>query len=100
MPDDLSFQVSWSHKAIAALKEAGSKARQSAKGKQLAKLVREIDGRLRREPGAVGEVYRIRGAVEEYLAVVDVIAIDFAIDQQRRLVLVRKCRTFLEGGFQ
>ncbi len=50
MPDDLPYRVSWSRKVMDALKELGRQARQSGP-KELARLVRDIDERLRREPG-------------------------------------------------
>jgi hypothetical protein len=58
----------------------------------LARVVRAIDDRLRREPLALGEVYRSRGAVEEHLAVHEFVAVDFAVDKGRKFVLVRDCR--------
>jgi len=90
MPNDLPpYRVSWSRKVMDALKEHGRKAHEAGGGKEFARIVGDIDERLRREPIAVGEVYRSRGAIEEHLAVVESAAIDFAVDQERRLVLVR-----------
>lgn len=54
-------------------------------------IAERLDERLRHDPLAVGEVYRSRGPVDLHLAVDDFLAIDFAIDQSRRLVLVRNC---------
>jgi hypothetical protein len=82
-----------------ALKEAGRKARESGDRKELARVVRAIDERLRREPLALGEVYRSRGAVAEHLAVHEFLAIDFAVDQERKFVLVRDCQV-LSGHSQ
>jgi hypothetical protein len=84
MPEEASFRVSWSQRAIDTLKQRGG-------DKELARLVRTLDERLRRDPVHVGEVYRSRGAIEEHLAVQESLAIDFAVDTQRRFVLVRGC---------
>lgn len=93
MPNNLPYRVVWARKAIEALKELGRKAHESGSGKELARVVRTVDERLRREPTTFGEVYRVRGPVGEYLAVHEFVAIDFAVDQQRQFVLVRDCRS-------
>ncbi len=46
---------------------------------------------LRREPISFGEVYRAKGAIEEHLAIHKFVAIDFAVDKERKFVLVREC---------
>jgi hypothetical protein len=86
---DLPYRVSWSRKVIDALKDFGENAHQSGVGEELVRLLRIIDERLRREPIDLGEVYRSRGAIEEHLAVRGFVAIDFAVDKERRFVLVR-----------
>ena len=89
-PDDLAYRGSWSRKAIEVLEnatESGSNA--------LAGLVRAMDDRLRRNPVDVGEVYRARGAVEEHLAVYQFLAIDFAVDTNRKFALVRSCNVLM-----
>jgi hypothetical protein len=92
MPDDLPYRVSWSRKVMDALKELGSQAQRSSGPKELASMVREIDERLRREPVAFGEVYLSKGAIEAHLAIHKFMAIDFAVDKERKFVLVRRCR--------
>jgi len=84
MPEESSFQVQWSRRAIDTLK-------QRAGDKELARMVRSVDQQLRRDPLQVGEVYRVRGRVKEHLAVYQALAIDFAVDTQRKFVLVRTC---------
>lgn len=98
MPDDLTYRVSWSRKVVEALKDLKRKAHEFGGGKELARVVRAIDDRLRREPLALGEVYRSRGAVEEHLAVHEFLAVDFAIDKERKFVLVRDCRPLSGQG--
>jgi len=58
---------------------------------KLVRVVKVIDGKLRDMPDLLGELYRARGGVEEYIAVHEFLAIDFAVDKHRRLVLVRSC---------
>jgi hypothetical protein len=98
MADDLPYRVSWSRKAVDALKELGRKAAESGGGNELARVVRAIDERLRRDPIALGEAYRSRGAVAEHLAVHEFVAIDFAVDGERKFVLVRDCRVLSGHG--
>lgn len=91
MVDEFPYQVSWSRKAIEALKELGKKVREFGRGKELVQTVRAMDERLRRDPLGFGEVCRMRGVVAEHLAVSGFVSVDFAVDQQRKLVLVRDC---------
>lgn len=65
---------------------------------ELARVVRAIDDKLRHTPLEFGDVYRTRGNVEEHLAAYEFIAIDFAVDQKRKLVLVRGCHGL--AGFE
>ena len=83
MAEEVPLQVLWARKAREALRQG------SEGGKELARVVRTLDERLHRDPFTLGEVYRSKGAVEEHLAVHEFLAIDFAIDKERRLVLVR-----------
>ena len=73
------------------MKAYAKESQPSGGGKELARVLRVLDGRLRREPLELGEVYRLRGAVAEHLAVREFVTIDFAVDQVRRFVLVRSC---------
>lgn len=92
------FLVLWARKSIDALKEMAARAHEAGGGRELARVVRTLDQRLRREPLAVGEVYRTRGAVAEHLAIHEFLAIDFAVDTERKLVLVRDCRPLSGSG--
>jgi hypothetical protein len=65
---------------------------------ELASRAKAVDERLSLDPLAFGEVYRIRGAVEERLAVLEFLAIDIAVDVQRGFVLVRTCRLLSRRG--
>jgi hypothetical protein len=98
MPDDPPYRVSWSRRAVEALKEMAQRAAQSGRATELAQVVKAIDDRLRREPLTFGEVYRSRGAVEEYLAVRELLAVDFAVDKVRKFVLVRSCSALSGHG--
>jgi hypothetical protein len=92
MAPDSPFRVSWAPRAVAALKQTTRQAHSSEGRQMLARVVRALDDRLRREPIGLGEVYRSRGPIHEHLAVSEFLAIDFAVDTLRRLVVVRKCR--------
>jgi hypothetical protein len=70
----------------------------SGEARELARLARALDERLSLDPLAFGEVYRARGVVEERLAALEFLAIDFAVDAQRRFVLVRTCRLLSRRG--
>jgi hypothetical protein len=94
MPNGLPYRVSWSRKAREALYAAAS----AGAARELARRARAVDERLSLDPLAFGEVYRIRGAVEERLAVLEFLAIDFAVDAQRRFVLVRTCHLLSRRG--
>lgn len=84
-----SFQVHWSPRAQAVLRELMPTARGLGLAKELARLVKSLDHRLRRDPTSVGEVYRTRRDIEEFKGGEGFIAIDFAIDRKQRFVLVR-----------
>ena len=91
MPDDRPYRVSWSRKAVEAVKEMRRRAAGSGRQADLVRVVKATNDRLRRDPLTLGEVYRSRGAIEERLAVHEFLAADFAVDRVRRFVLVRAC---------
>jgi hypothetical protein len=92
------YLVVWSRNAISGIKEFAERSRPVGGGQELGRLLRLIDHRLRDDPLAVGEVYRSRGHVVEHCAVQDFVGIDFAIDTERRLVLVRQCSFLSKPG--
>jgi len=94
MPNGPSYRVSWSRKAREALYAVAG----SGDAPDPATLARAVDERLSLDPLAFGEVYRARGVVEERLAVLEFLAIDFAVDARRRFVLVRTCRLLSRRG--
>jgi hypothetical protein len=98
MPDDLPYRVSWSRTAVEALNELARRASDPIRRAELARVARAIDDRLRRAPLTLGEAYRARGAVEERLAVVEFLAVDFAADAVRKFVLVRKVHALSGPG--
>src|SRR5688572_25975401 len=100
MADDPSFRVLWSPQARDTLRSLRRKARGSSVGKTLAQVIRAVDDRLRRDPLSVGEVYRTRGNVAEHLAIHQFLAVDFAVDRQRKVVLVRACSVLSGHGLE
>jgi hypothetical protein len=84
--------VFWSPSARQEVKAFVEKSPDSEVKKALAKVLRAIEEQLLREPQALGEVYRTRGAIEQYLAAKDFVCIDFAVDKDRKFVFVRKCK--------
>jgi hypothetical protein len=91
-PETSPYRVAWAPRAVTALQELRPRAADFGGSNELARVVKALDDRLRRDPLSLGEVYRSRGAVAEHLAVFEFLAIDFAIDTQRNFVLVRDCR--------
>jgi len=65
------------------------RAAQSAEGRDLTQVVRAIMARLTSDPTGFGDIYRSRGVIHEYLAALDGVAINFAVDTQRGYVVVR-----------
>ena len=96
MPGQPVYHVDWLRSSIDSLRKmaVGLGPRSS----ELAQIVRDLDDRLRREPLELGEIYRRRGNVSEHLAIRGFLAIDFAVDEQRRLVVVRYCRALSGHG--
>jgi hypothetical protein len=91
-PENSPWRVAWLPRAIAVLQELRQRAADFGGSSELARVVKALDERLRREPLSLGEVYRTRGPVAEHLAVSGFLAVDFAVDTQRQFVLVRNCR--------
>jgi hypothetical protein len=85
MAHDGPYRVSWLPQAAEALRRAA----QSTEGRDLAQVVRAIMARLTSDPTGFGDIYRSRGAIEEYHAALDGVAINFAVDTQREYVVVR-----------
>jgi hypothetical protein len=54
--------------------------------KRLVEAVRWFQDRLSTDPLNVGEVYKSKGAIAQHLAVKDLLATDFAVDQVHSLV--------------
>lgn len=92
MPESADYSVSWSQRAIDSLKSFAKNLSGVDARLALAKLVRQVDIRLRENPLEFGEIYRSRANVREHLAVQEYLAVDFAIDESHKFVLVRDCR--------
>jgi hypothetical protein len=99
MPNDLPFRVTWSLQVRQTLKRLAGQADETTRS-ALVQIVRSLDDRLRRNPLAVGEIYRSRGGILEHLAVSDFLAIEFAVDQGRKFVLVRGCQALSGHGLE
>jgi hypothetical protein len=97
MADPAPFRVGWSAGAVQTLEEARTRGEEFGGPQELARVIRRADERLRQDPLAFGEVYRSRGAIDEHLAVLEFLAVDFAIDRERQFVFVRTC-TILSHG--
>ena len=85
----MDFLVVWSHKSMDKLERMAEEPQQFGGREGLARAIESLHTRLCKEPLDVGEIYSLRGAVESHLAVDGHLAIDFAVDKKRRLVLVR-----------
>jgi hypothetical protein len=94
MSPALPYQVSWSTGSVASIKRQSDKLASPEERKQLGRRIRAIHERLREHPLNFGEVYRKHGAVAAFLAVKDLVSVDYSVDTVRRLVHVKKC-TFL-----
>jgi hypothetical protein len=92
MPDNISFQVSWSPKADDAVAKLGALCGTIAELTQFMSALSALQKRLRSDPLNFGEVYRKRGNVEEHLAVQEAISVDIAIDSKLKVVYVRNCQ--------
>jgi hypothetical protein len=88
MAETAPYRVSWSARALETLRQAA----RAGERRGLAKVVRAVNAHLTSNPTGLGDIYRSRGAVEEYLGVIGFLAVDFAVDTKRKLVLVRSCR--------
>jgi hypothetical protein len=91
MADEGLYRVSRSRKAVETLKRLADRISDPARRAELAQIIQAIDDRLRTNPREFGEIYRSRGPIEAYLAVHEVLAVDFAVDQSRKFVLVHSC---------
>jgi len=94
----LPFEVSWSRESLDSARSLLVQARAVGWANDLARILQDINGRLKHQPLDFGEVYRSRGVVHEHLAVYRGISINFAIDTQNHFVLVRSCRPLSNFG--
>jgi hypothetical protein len=85
------FFVAWSPEAQLSVKHLGQKAKAAGLLGRLKQELADFQERLSQDPFEVGELYRTRGAVVEHVAGRLLILIDFAIDQDKKIVAVRKC---------
>jgi hypothetical protein len=89
MTGSASHQVLWARNALDSLKVMRDNLKDSVRRQALAEVIRILDPRLRTEPLLVGEVYRPSGGFAEHLSAHELVAIDFAVDSVRKIVLVR-----------
>lgn len=96
MSSDPPFQVIWSSKALEQLRELARNQNSAITRQHLAAILPVLDEQLRRDPLAIGEIYRTRGAIVVHRCIRGRLMVDFAIDSQRKLVYVRACKA-LDG---
>ena len=82
------YTVLWSADAVETVKEDAARSPKSIRP-SITKSLKEIDSRLRNDPMGFGEIYRSNGNVQEFLAVLAPVAVDFAVDIHRKIVQVR-----------
>ena len=97
MANGLPFAVVWARPALNTVGILLAQLRATGRVEELLRLVRIINQRLTDQPLDFGEVYRTRGAVHEQLAICDSLSVDFAVDTERQVVLVRHCQAM--SGF-
>ena len=98
MTNGQPYTVEWAAEVIAELRQLSFGLRRASQRQHLARVLRELDQRLRAHPEEVGEVYRTRGSLHSHRAVRGSVSINFVIDVVRRLVYVRDCS--LLSGFE
>jgi len=94
-----SYTVVWSQDAITTVKAMFERASQLNLTGDLARILRSLTSRLRLDPQNVGEISWVRGAIEHYHAADGFVAIQFAVDTKRKLVLVKSCTALSGRGF-
>jgi hypothetical protein len=62
-PENPPWRVAWLPRAVAVLQELRQRAADFGGSSELARVVKALDERLRREPLSLGEVYRSRGGL-------------------------------------
>jgi len=92
MNDHEEFQVVWSAPARLTLEDLLDQFTDADQKQSLRGTVVELDQRFRANPAALGEIYRRRGAIAEHSLVYGILGGDFAIDEMRKIVYVRKLR--------
>jgi hypothetical protein len=98
MADNLPFQVSWSHDAKNAVRQVLGEARTPAAQDDLIQAIRTLEDQLQHNPRAVGDVYRVVGVIEKRWVVTESLRVDFAVDMQRHVVMVRSCQALWRGN--
>jgi mRNA-degrading endonuclease RelE of RelBE toxin-antitoxin system len=90
MPTGNIYHVAWSQKVMQTLRELRKTMRSPIRRRELSRVIQGLDERLGCEPLDLGEAYRIRGGVAQHIAVYEFLLVDFAVDEERKFVLVRK----------
>jgi hypothetical protein len=87
-----AYQVVWSNKATAVIKAILASLRgDPRKVAGFEQTIRTVHQQLRRTPLSVGTTRGFVDTIEERVADLELVSIDFAVDIQRQLVLVRDC---------
>jgi hypothetical protein len=98
MAANLPFQVSWSPETKAELRVLLREARNPIARNELARSIQMLNERLQRDPFTLGTVYNFAGVIREFFALVDPWFLDFAVDVQRHIVMVRSCHALWRGN--
>lgn len=91
------FHVFWSPSSRASLSAMSRKANATVR-RRIVDLLRAFDEKASKDPLSLGEIYRSRGAITEYLVVQDFLSFDIAVDELRLLVMIRECRPLSGHG--
>lgn len=93
------YKVLWSVSARVALGAMAAKC-SSALREQLTSIVDDLNQQLKADPASVGEIYKNSPPVSQYAVVRVILSFDFAVDDSRKLVLVRRCTALSGHGLE
>jgi hypothetical protein len=92
------YQVYWLPDVKESLKVLGQAARAASLVDALKETLTELNDRLEQGPLEVGELYRGKQAVKEHVAAHRLLGIDFAVDTEKKIVVVRRCWALGNSG--
>src|SRR4051812_3812648 len=92
------YRVYWLPEVQETLKSLGQAARAVGLLDALKETLAALNERLEQDPLEVGELYRGKDAVKEHVAAYRLLGIDFAIDTEKKIVVVRRCWALSGSG--